>query len=80
VQAGAAELGADGPLGDPDPVPVIQDRGDLRGRAAGQLQPQRGGLGEQLRMRPDRPGIRAFRGPQGLQPTGAPGPDSLNWK
>ena len=31
VQPGPAQLAADGPLGDGDPVPVIQDRGDLRG-------------------------------------------------
>ena len=31
VQPGAAQLAADGPLGDRDPVPVVQDRGDLRG-------------------------------------------------
>ena len=31
VQPGPAQLAADGPLRDRDPVPVIQDRGDLRG-------------------------------------------------
>jgi hypothetical protein len=36
-------------------VPVIKDRGDLRGGPAGQLQPQRGGLAEQLRVRADHP-------------------------
>jgi hypothetical protein len=46
VQPGPAQLAAHRPLGDGHPVPVIQDRGDLRGRPAGQLQPQRRGLGE----------------------------------
>ena len=35
VQPGAAQLPADGPVRDPHAVPVIQDRGDLRRRAAG---------------------------------------------
>ena len=74
VQPGAAELAADGPLGDLDPVPVVQDRGDLRGGPAGQLQAQRGGLGEQLRVRADRPGVGPRRGPQRLQaPISMPG-------
>jgi hypothetical protein len=38
AEPGAAEPGADGPLGDLDPVPVVEDRGDLRGGAARQLQ------------------------------------------
>ena len=63
VQPGAAQLAAHRPLGDGHPVPVVQDRGDLRGGAAGQLQPQRGGLGEQLRVGAHhagvRPGVRA---------------------
>ena len=62
VQPGAAQLAADRPLGDGDPVPVIQDRGDLRGRAAGQLQPQRGGLGEQLRVGAHHAGVGPRRG------------------
>ena len=57
VQPGAAQLRADGPLRDSHAVPVEQDRGDLGGGAAGQLQPQRGGLGEQLRVGADRPGV-----------------------
>jgi hypothetical protein len=57
VQPGAAQLAADRPLGDGDPVPVIQDRGDLRGRPPGQLQPQRRGLGGQLRVRAHHPGV-----------------------
>jgi hypothetical protein len=40
-----------------DPVPVIQDRGDLRGRPARQYRPQRGRLGEQLRMGADHAGV-----------------------
>ena len=74
VQPGPAQLAADGPLRDRDPVPVIQDRGDLRGRAAGQLQPQRGGLGEQLRVGADHPGVGPRRGLQRLQPALAPRP------
>jgi len=46
------------------PCPVIQDRGDLRRGPAGQLQPQRGGLGEQLRVRADHAGIGPGRGLQ----------------
>ena len=74
VQPGPAQLAADGPLGDRDPVPVIQDRGDLRGRPAGQLQPQRGGLGEQLRVRADHAGVGPGRGLQRVQAALAPGP------
>ena len=74
VQPGAAQLAADGPLGDGDPVPAEQDRGDLRGGAAGQLQPQRGGLTEQLRVGAHRPGVGPRRGLEGLQPALAPGP------
>jgi hypothetical protein len=74
VQPGAAQLAADGPLMHPDPVPVIQDRGDLGGRPARQLQPQRGGLGEQLRVGADRAGISPRRGLERLQPARAPGP------
>ena len=74
VQPGAAQLAADGPLGDRDPVPVIQDRGDLRGGPAGQLQPQRGGLGEQLRVRADHAGIGPRRRLQRVQPARAPRP------
>ena len=74
VQPGAAQLAADGPLGDPHPVPVVQDRGDLRGRPAGQLQPQRRRLGEQLRVSAHHAGVGARRGLQGLQPPGPPGP------
>ena len=74
VQPGAAQLRADGPLGDPHAVPVIQDRGDLRGRAARQLQPQRGGLGGQLRMSAHRPGVGPRRGLQRIQPPGSPRP------
>ena len=74
VQPGAAQLAADGPLGHRYPVPVIQDRGDLRGRPAGQLEPQRRGLGEQLRVRADRPGVSPRRRLQRLQPAGPPGP------
>jgi hypothetical protein len=74
VQPGAAQLPADGPLGDPDTVPVIQDRGDLRRGPAGQLQPQRGGLGEQFRHRPHLAGIRARRRAQRIDPAGPPRP------
>ena len=56
------------------PMPVMQDRGDLRGRPARQLQPQRGGLGEQLRVSAHRPGIRPRRRPERRQPPGPPGP------
>jgi hypothetical protein len=74
VQPGPAQLPAHGPLGHLDPVPVIQDRGDLRRRPAGQLQPQRRRLGEQLRMCPHDPGV----GPPGrlerVQASGPPGP------
>jgi hypothetical protein len=72
VQPGAAQLPADGPLRDGDPVAVEQDRGDLRGRAARQLQPQRRGLGEQLRVGAHRPGVGPRRGPQRVQPALAP--------
>ena len=74
VQPGAAQLAADRPLRDGHPVPVVQDRGDLRGRAAGQLQPQRGGLGEQLRVGAHRAGVGPRRGPERLQPALAPRP------
>jgi hypothetical protein len=74
VQPGAAQLGAHGALGDPDPVPVEQDRGDLRGGAGRQLQAQRGRLSEQLRVRPHRADIRARARPQPGQPLSAPGP------
>jgi hypothetical protein len=57
VQPGAAQLPGHGPLGDPHAVPVIQDRGDLLRGPARQFQPQRGGLGEQLRHRPHLAGI-----------------------
>src|SRR5271167_1360814 len=40
VKAPAAQLGADGPLGDFDPVAVKEDRGDLGGRAARDLEAQ----------------------------------------
>ena len=75
VQPGPAQLAADGPLRDGDPVPVVQDRGDLRGGAAGQLQPQRGGLGEQLRVRADHPGVGPRRRLQRVQPAGSPRPE-----
>ena len=52
---------------------MIQDRGDLRRGPAGQLQPQRGGLGEQLRHRPHLAGIGAGRGPQPVHPARPPG-------
>jgi hypothetical protein len=55
AQPGPAQLAAHGPFGHRDAVPVIQDRGDLGGGPAGQLQPQRGGLGEQLRVGANRP-------------------------
>ena len=58
VQPGPAQLAAHRPLRDGHPVPVVQDRGDLRGGAAGQLQPQRGGLGEQLRVGAHHAGVR----------------------
>jgi len=74
VQPGAAQLPADGPLGDPDAVPMIQDRGDLRCGPARQFQPQRGGLAEQLRHRPHLAGIGPRRGPQPVHPAGPPGP------
>ena len=74
VQPGAAQLAADGPLGDSHPVPVIQDRGDLRGRPARQLQPQRGGLGEQLRVRAHHPGVGPRRRLQRLQAALVPRP------
>jgi hypothetical protein len=57
VQPGAAQLAADRPLGHRDAVPVEQDRGDLRCGAAGQLQPQRRGLGKQVRVRAHRAGV-----------------------
>jgi hypothetical protein len=71
VQPGAAQLPGHGPLGDPDPVPVVQDRGDLPRGPARQLQPQGSGLAEQLRHGPHLPGIGAGRGPQPVQPAGA---------
>ena len=74
VQPGPAQLAAHRPLGDRDPVPVIQDRGDLRGRPAGQLQPQRRGLGEQLRVGAHRAGVGPLRGLERLQPAPMPGP------
>ena len=74
VQPAAAQLGPDGPLGDGHPVPVVQDRGDLRGRPPRQLQPQRRGLGEQFRVGAHRPGVGARGGLEGLQPSLAPGP------
>ena len=74
VQAGAAQLAADGPVGDLHAVPVVQDRGDLHGRASRQLQPQRGRLGEQLRVGAHRAGVGPRRGPQRLQPPGSPLP------
>ena len=74
VQPGPAQLAAHRPLGDRDPVPVIQDRGDLRGRPAGQLQPQRRGLGEQPRVGAHRAGVGPLRGLERLQPAPMPGP------
>ena len=74
VQPGAAQLAADGPLMHPYPVPVEQDRGDLRGRPARQLQPQRGSLGEQLWVGAHRAGIGPRRGLERRQPAGPPGP------
>jgi len=74
VQPGAAQLRADGPLRYPHAVAVEQDRGDLRGGASRQLQPQRGGLGEQFRVRAHRPGVGARRGLKRLQPAGPPCP------
>ena len=74
VQPGAAQLPADGPVRDPHAVPVIQDRGDLRCGPAGQFQPQRGGLGEQLRHRAYLPGVGPGRGAQRIDPAGPPRP------
>ena len=74
VQPGAAQLPADGPVGDLHAVPVLQDRGDLRRGPARHLQPQSGSLGEQLRHSPHRPGIGPLRGPQRVHSAFAPGP------
>jgi hypothetical protein len=74
VQPGAAQLGADGALRHGDPMPVEQDRGDLRRGPARQLQPQRRGLGEQLRVGADRAGIGPGRGLERPQAALAPRP------
>ena len=50
VQTSAPQLLADGALGHADAVAVEEDRGDLRRRAAGELQAQRRGFGEELGM------------------------------
>jgi len=65
---------ADCPLGYLYLVPVEQDRGDLRRRPAGQLQPQRRCLGKQLRMGAHHARVRAGRGLERLQPALAPRP------
>ena len=57
MKAPASQLGADGPLGDFDAVAVIEDRGDLGGRAARDLEAKGRGLTEQLRVGAHRPGV-----------------------
>ena len=75
MKAPAAQLGADGPLGDFDAVAVIEDRGDLGGRAARDLEAKGSGLAEQLRVGAHRSGVGALCGLQGIEASGAPGTD-----
>ena len=52
-----------------------EDPGDLGGRAAGQLEAERGGLVSELGVRTHRPGVRACLGAKGIEATASPGPD-----
>jgi hypothetical protein len=74
VKATAAQLSTDRPLGDCYPVAVIQDRRDLGGRSARELEAQRCRFIEQLRVGPHRPGVGPLGGLEGVKAAGAPCP------
>ena len=73
VQPSTAQLLADRPFGDGDPVTVIEDLGDLGCRAARQLEAERARLGEQLRMRAHRAGVGSRRRSERREPAASIG-------